>query len=236
MIPKIIHISWKHYNFLKKKSIFIDNCIGNLVKLSKNWKYKISNDKDVDNYLKENLEKKDYDLLKNKHIVEKCDVWRLLKVYNEGGVYTDIDKLCNVSLDSIINEKTKLVLPTCRYLDFSQDFMMSAPQNPIFMEALKLNLERRYLGCNNIYYLGPQTYLHGIMMCVLGKLVDQNEENVIFMKNQIQKYDFIVTYNETPPYDTLIYNNKGKKVKIDYEKEKMKYYTQSKIGHWTGDW
>jgi mannosyltransferase OCH1-like enzyme len=81
--------------------------------------------------------------LQNRHIVEKIDVWRLIKLYNEGGLYIDVDRLVNVSLNDIAKKDIKWILPTCRDNDFSHDFMCSSPGNPVFLETLKLNLSRR---------------------------------------------------------------------------------------------
>jgi mannosyltransferase OCH1-like enzyme len=236
MIPKIIHIAWKTKNILDSDSIFIKNCIGNLVSLADQWDTIIYDDNDIDQYLKENLDRSDYQLLKPKHIIEKSDVWRLIKMYKEGGLYVDIDRLCNIPLDIIAGEDIKVVLPTCKDLDFSQDFMMSESNNPIFIETLKLNLERRHSGCDNVYYLGAQTYLHGIMMSTMGKIVEQNEMNIIQMREKFEMIDFVRTYREDPPYDTIIYRPQLSKVSFDHETEKRKFYTENNIKHWTGDW
>ena len=163
-IPKNIHISWPHKNLLESDSIFVKNCIGGVVNLATGWNHVIHNDSDVDCYLKENISKTDYDLLIDRHIVEKIDLWRLIKLYNEGGLYLDIDRLCDTSINDIIKPETKLVLPTCAEHDFSQDFMCSAPNNPIFKTAIDINLGKRRLGERNVYLLGPQTYFEAVLI------------------------------------------------------------------------
>lgn len=236
VIPKKIHIAWKSRDLLESDSFFIQNCIGKLLELSDDWDAIIYDDNDIDEYLRENLDRKDYLLLENKHIVEKCDVWRLIKMYQEGGLYTDIDRLCNTPLSSIIKETTKTVIPTCGDLDFSHDFMLSAPQNPIFSETLKLNLERRYSGINNIYYLGTQTYAHGIMKSVTGEILPQTKENIIMFREMFETSGFIQTYRESPPYNTFVYREENGQIAIDHEAEKRKFYAECKLKHWTGDW
>src|SRR5210317_1940061 len=96
-IPKIIHVSWKTKNILNDKSPVILNGLVNLKKINPNYKLEISDDNDVEIYLKSRLKKWDYIKIKNKKIVEKIDLWRLLKIYNEGGIYVDIDRYCNIS-------------------------------------------------------------------------------------------------------------------------------------------
>lgn len=236
MIPKIIHISWKTRDILDSESIFIQNCIGNLVNLATDWDTRIYNDDDIETYLKDSLDSRDYNSLKNKHIIEKLDVWRLIKMYNEGGLYVDIDRLCNIPVQILAGDNIKVVLPTCKDLDFSQDFMMSEPKNPIFEETLKLNIERRNGGCDNLYYLGAQTYLHAIMKCSYGKIIEQNEKNIIRMREDFAMTNFIRTYREDPPYNTIIFRPDISKATFDHEVEKRKFYAENNIKHWTGDW
>jgi len=83
-IPKIIHVSWKTKNILNNKSPVILNGLANLKKLNPDYKLEISDDSDVETYLKSKLKKWDYIKVKNKKIVEKIDLWRLFKIYNEG--------------------------------------------------------------------------------------------------------------------------------------------------------
>jgi len=60
--------------------------------LNPEYQIEISDDMDIDNYLKQHIKQYDYNLIKDKHIVEKTDLWRLLKIYNEGGIYVDLDR------------------------------------------------------------------------------------------------------------------------------------------------
>jgi mannosyltransferase OCH1-like enzyme len=77
------------------------------------------------------LEPQLYALIADKHIVQKTDLWRLIKLYIEGGLYMDIDRFVNTPLDGLVDEDTKWVVPTCRDYDFSHDFMMTSPQSPV---------------------------------------------------------------------------------------------------------
>jgi hypothetical protein len=239
LIPKKIHVSWIDKNLLNSNSIFVKECIGNVISLATDWHYEISTDIEINNYLKEHLSSLDYNLISNKHIIEKCDLWRLIKLYNEGGMYVDIDRLCNISINELIDENTKLILPTCLDYDFSQDFMCSAPENPIFNETIKLNLLRRREGHNNVYLLGPQTYFDGITMAMFGKIFEPNERTDVIknVRNMINETNFIKTYREFPPYDTVLFKRKKITNEIfDHENEKRKFYSQSGLKHWSGEW
>jgi hypothetical protein len=237
MIPKIIHISWKNKDILKSDSVFIQNGIKKLVELNPDWDVQISDDCDVDKYLKDNLSIFDYSLLKRKHVVEKLDVWRLIKLYQVGGLYIDIDRYCNISFNEILTDKIKCVLPTCLDHDFSHDFMMSCKSNPVFGYACKLNLERRNQGSTNIYYLGAQTYMHSITKNLLGEEIDTNPGKEVFdnMRNLMNKTDFILTYTENPPIDTIIFRNSNI-TKDQHEMEKREFYASQNIKHWSQQW
>lgn len=240
MIPRKIHCTWKFKSILWDNHPFPKNTIQKLRDLSPNWKVEFHTDNDIDTYLKNNLDKSDYSIISDRHIVEKSDVWRLLKLYNEGGLYTDIDRLANISLDDFITDEIKWVLPTFKDSDFSQDFMCSDVGNPVFIETLKLNLERRRSSDgHNVYYLGPQTYMHGITKTVFGQIIDVNPGLHMFdqMRSELSKLSFIYSYREIPPYDLVTYRPNNKQI-IDFDHEKLKrdYYSSCGMKHWTGDW
>lgn len=236
MIPKVIHATWKDKYLLNNNSTLLDMGIKKLIKINPSWNMQLSDDSDVEEYLKNNLDFKDYSLLSSRPIIEKIDLWRLLKIYIEGGLYIDIDRLCNKSLD-FITDDIKMVLPTCLDYDFSHDFMCSAKNNPIFLKAIQLNLVRRLSGITNIYVLGPQTYMNAITFCILGHSLDPNPGVLAFIniRSVLAQYNFIHTRRENPPYDTIIHNS-GTSYKINHEQEKQIFYKQQNIKHWTGAW
>jgi len=240
-IPKQVHIAWNDKTVLSNPSPLIQNGLKNLVDMNPDWTITIHDDQDIDNYIKDWLSADDYTLLADKHIVEKSDIWRLIKMYNEGGMYVDIDRYCNVKLDSLFDENTKLVLPTCLDNDFSQDIMISAPQNPIYLKTIELILQRRQQGHTNTFFLGPQTYMHAVTEVLCGETIntDPGLEKFIDIRSIISNTGFIKTYKEYPPYDTIIYKHDASEFKTedglikpwnDYKKD---LYVSSGIGHWS---
>ena len=246
MIPKQVHVTWPHKDIIYSNSPLIQNGIANLMLLNPDWTVTVSNDCDVDNYLRNNLSAADYELLEPKHIVEKTDVWRLLKIFNEGGLYMDLDRFCNVDLNSIAASDIKCILPTAADHDFSQDFMCSEPGNPIYKETLDLNLQRRREGCNNVYYLGAQTYMHAITNLLCGHIVNSDPGVNTFaeLRDILAQMNFIKTYREQPPFDTVIYQHDIQKWRgdnppqqtADWEKLKRNLYQENKLRHWTNTW
>jgi mannosyltransferase OCH1-like enzyme len=236
MIPKIVHLSWKTKDLLDSDSPLVQEGMKKLVELNPDWKVTIYDDDEVDEYLKDRLEPKLYALIADKHIVQKTDLWRLVKLFIEGGLYIDIDRFVNKPLNDLIDKDTKWVLPICRDYDFSHDFMMTAPQNPAYSYATQLYLERLQEGHNNIYFLGPQTYMHAITQTLMGETINTNPGKDVLeaIRETIKTASFIKTYREDPPYDTIVYRNDT--LGLDWEQEKRKFYAESGLKHWSGDW
>jgi hypothetical protein len=234
-IPKIAHIAWKTKDVIHSQSPIILNGLKNLINLNPDWTVTIYDDNDVDEYLRGILNKRDYNLIKDIHIVEKTDLWRLFKLYNEGGLYMDIDRFYNIPLSNIITDGIKCVLPTCLDWDFSQDFMLTEPKNPIQAKTIELILERRYAGHKNVFFLGPQTYMHAVTSVLFGEMINTNPgvEKFTEMRKHLEQITFIKTYREHPPHDTIVYKGNGD---MDWEKLKKEFYAEANIKHWSGEW
>ena len=103
MIPKIIHIAWNDKEVLKSDAPLIKHGLKKLVELNPDWDLQISDDADIEAYLQEKMAE-DYELAQSLHIVAKTDIWRLYKMFLEGGLYIDIDRLCNMPLSKLIDD------------------------------------------------------------------------------------------------------------------------------------
>ena len=227
-IEKKIHISWKNKDILNTDFSIIKNGIKALKNLNPEYEFEISDDNDVDNYIKTHISKEDYNLIKDKYIVEKTDVWRLLKIYHEGGIYMDIDRLCNIPLSEIIKPNVKCILPMHYDIDFSQDIMVSCSNNILHKKAIELNLERRRNGWNDVLSLAPITYFHAITKVLLGEQINRypNIENLNKLRNIINDCIYLDTYKEDSPYNSLMY--RGDPVVLD--KNELYKYCDTK--HW----
>jgi mannosyltransferase OCH1-like enzyme len=235
-IPKIIHISWVKKDILNDSHPLIQNGIKNLVELNPDWNLTIYNDEEVDDYLKNNLDSSDYHLIQPCGIVPKTDLWRLIKLYLEGGLYSDLDRYHNIPLNNILEENTKCVLPTWNDYDFSHTFMMSAPNNPIFSTAINMVLHRRRMGNTDVYLLGPQTYMHAVTHTLMGEMIntDPGVETFSRIRSIISEMKFIKTYRETSPGNLI--TNRSDITEEEFEKQKREYYAYSGLKHWTGNW
>lgn len=247
MIPKRIYISWTDEKVIKNQSPLILNGIRNLIDLNPDWTCFVYTDGEVDFYLKDELDQSDYSMIATKHIVAKTDIWRLLKLFNEGGLYIDIDRFCNIPLSNILEPTTKMVLPTCGDYNFSHDFMMSAPNNPVYAIALQMMFERMKAGETNLNELGARTYMHAVTRVMFNKMIDVNPGSDIFndIRNELNESGFVKTYKEKLPFDSIIYKHDPNTFKLgdtkvenpyDWEMLKRELYARYNLRHWTNEW
>lgn len=235
-IPKIIHISWKTKNILDNESPIVLNGLANLKKLNPDYKLEINDDEDVEKYLKNKLNKWDYIKIKNKKIVEKIDLWRLYKMYHEGGIYVDIDRYCNISFENIIKDKVKCILPTHGNVDFSQDIMISCKENPIFKKAIDYNLAKRFLiNPRGVFHLGPPIYMLAVTECVFGKRVKRKPGDEIMnsFRYSLENSEHFQTYKEDLPNDSLIFKFNKDTFQTGNGKGKEAFYNSQSITPWS---
>jgi mannosyltransferase OCH1-like enzyme len=235
-IPKILNLSWPDPEIVYSDHAMIQNGVGNFIKLNPDWKVVVHTDDEVEAYLTQNLDKELYELIQHDHIVPKTDIWRLIKLYSEGGMYMDIDRFVNKKMDDILFENTKCVLCTSQDYDFSHDIMITASNNPIFLNIIQLYFQRKMQGINTVYLLGPQTYMHGVTHTLTGNIIDTNPGSEVFqnLRKQINGTGFIQTYRETLPYDSFVYQ--GEETWDEWEELKRDFYKQNNLKHWTGEW
>jgi mannosyltransferase OCH1-like enzyme len=235
MIPKICSVVWNHKEVLNSQHPMIQNGLHNLIKLNPDWKVTVYTPTEIDNYLKEVLSESNYDLVKNRHFVSKIDLWRLFKLYFEGGFYMDIDKMVNIPLEDIIGDRITWVLPTTKDYDFSCDVLLSAPGNIVFKNCFEMYLNRLANGWTNQYFLGPQTYMHAVSYTLLGEIIntDPGEDQFKRLRDRIAELPFVSTYREVPFNDMLLY--RGTEGDI-LEEIKRDFYKKEGVKHWTGDW
>jgi hypothetical protein len=157
-------------------------------------------------------------------------------MYLEGGLYIDLDRFYNIPLSQIVTNGIRCVLPTHLDHDFSQDLMLCAPNNPMFLDAANLNMHRRRMGWNHIYGLGPQTYMNAVTKNLTGQIIESSpgEETMQKLREQIEKTGFAKTYREVPWKDTLVFKATPEFENVDYELEKKLMYEEFEMHHWTG--
>jgi hypothetical protein len=88
---------------------------------------------------------------------------------------------------------------------------------------------------NNIYFLGPQTYMHGITINIMGDMINSNPgiETMSEIRNRIKQFNFITTFREEPWKYHVLFNATPDFDGVDYELEKRRMYEEFDMHHWT---
>lgn len=235
MIPKFAHVVWNHKQVLHSQHPLIINGLHNLISLNPDWQVTVYTPDDIESDLQNILISSDYDLVKNRHFVSKIDLWRLFKMYFQGGLYMDIDRMVNIPLADIFDDSVDWVIPTTREYDFSCDIMISAPGNPVFKTGFEMYVSRVRAGADHQYFLGPQTYMHAVSWNLCGRIVDTNPgvEAFEMLRDKIAALPFARTYREVPYDDMLVYRgDQGDQL----EWIKRDFYAREGVRHWTGEW
>ena len=235
-IPRIIHVSWKVKNFWNSRNPLFLNGIKNLKEQNPEYTVQVSDDDEVDEYIQSHLSRQDWLLIKDKHIVEKTDLWRLLKIYYEGGMYCDIDRFANIPLREIILGGDRCILPIHRWIDFSQDIMIAEKGMPHVKRAIELNLDRRKEGCKDVLSLGPITYFHAITETYANKQLPRYLERQQFsmLQQLIERIPGFKCFPEHPP-KTLLFDPARGGWKKGNNGSKADFYQECDTTHWTKD-
>jgi hypothetical protein len=244
-------MTWPTKEIVKSQAVLVNLGLRRLIDLNPDWTVTIHEDAEVNEYLEFHLGRNVWNVIRDDHIVTKTDLWRLIKLYEEGGVYCDIDRICDTPLDVVIPEGVNWVLPTCLDHDFSQDFMATAPGNPAFKLAADMYIARRLNGQTNTYYLGPQTFMHAATRALTGHIIDSGCGPWVMgkLREHIASMPFMATYREQPPYNTILQrgdvdrslSSYGKSdlpagVETTHELAKRDLYKEFGMKHWTGEW
>jgi len=245
-IPKVLHVSWKNKDILSSNSPLILNGLKNFEKINPDWKIEISNNKKVDNYIKKNVSPKHYNLIKDKKIVQKTDLWRLLKICNEGGLYIDIDRYVNIPMSKIIKQGTKCVLPMCGRVDFSQDFVCGVANYYIHKNAINKYLQSLEAG-RGIFECGAISYMHSVSESLCGYKV-QRKPNSKFWNDAIYKINHspeIESFIEGGLFDKILFkhdpetfiylNGKTKDLDTEFKNQKAEFYNSQSVQHWNAN-
>jgi mannosyltransferase OCH1-like enzyme len=235
MIPKKIHIVWNHKEVVNSTHPLITNGLLNIIRLNPDWELTVYTPPEIEADLRQVLAEEDYRLVSKRHFVSKIDLWRLFKLYNDGGFYLDIDRPYNIPLSDIIEDGVMWVCPTSQDYDTTCDFLLSSPNNPVFFTAIKMYLQRLREGHTGQYFLGPQTYMHAVTYTVLGEILDTNPgiQKMNIFRDRFKEMPFARTYREIPPNDTVVYKGDiGDKLEV----LKRDFYAKEGVKHWTGEW
>lgn len=233
-IPKKIHLSWKNKNVLDSHYELIRKGAKNLELLNPDWDVQVYDDEDVNRLLRDSIGRDNWNLIKDKKITEKTDLWRLLKTYKEGGLYVDIDRYIDTPLSEVVNHKTSCVLPTFQDVDFSQDFILTCAKNPIIGRAIANNLNYRKQG-KPLFFLAVYSYMQSVCEILGTKIIDRGNNPEYFndIRKKINQCEYLETYREIGPEHHTLFRNIDKQFDTQtFEKDKADFYNGEDVVHW----
>jgi GR25 family glycosyltransferase involved in LPS biosynthesis len=236
-IPKKIHLSWKNKNILDSEYELIKKGAKNLELLNPDWDIEVYDDEDINRLLRDSIGRDNWNLIKDRKITEKTDLWRLLKTYKEGGLYIDIDRYIDTPISEVVNRETSYVLPTFQDVDFSQDFILTCPKNPIVGRAIANNLKYRKQG-KPLFFLAVYSYMQSVCEILGTKIIDRGNNPEYFndIRNKINKCEYLETYRESGPANHILFRNKNSDFSIQqFERDKADFYNGCNVTHWNND-
>lgn len=233
-IPKTVHMTWVSADICDDQNPMILNGLRNTIDMNPDWRVVIYTDHEVNAYLRANLSDQDWQLIEGRPFVERSDVWRLFVMRNLGGIYLDLDRLVNRPWADIIHPHTECFLPTIGDYDFSHDIMISVPGYPLWQTVIDLNLSRRRSGADNIYYLGPQTFMNAVSKFLIGQSLEPDPGRLQFqrLRQAIMARPELQTYKEDNPDYTVVYQHDASSYRSGDGGSKQDFYRRHRVRHW----
>lgn len=193
-IPKHVHMFFPDKEYYRRQPIlpFVSHSIISLINLNPDWNVTVYNDTMIDRVIQRAgdtgiISKKEVDVLigvegeeegqkQTAHIVERSDIARLILMYQQGGIYLDVDRLVSRKFADFITQSTRLCLPTHFDINFAQDILCSSPGNEMFLSIIqkaskiRLESERRkgWTKGSSLFEMGPPLYNSQVLMNVFG--------------------------------------------------------------------
>ena len=107
MISKTIYQTWNTQNLPEK----IEKLHSKMRKKNPEFEHIIFTDEQMNDYINSNADSDIRDAYwKMNHIVAKADIWRYTILFNNGGVYLDIDSEITGSLGGLINDEDEAII------------------------------------------------------------------------------------------------------------------------------
>jgi len=158
------------------------NAVESWIDRNPEYKHQLHDDLDCRNFIADSFSARylaAYDKLRPG--AYKADFWRYCLLCIEGGVYVDIDTVCEASLSSFLKPSDQLVSVRGPFLDFAiwQGFLAVAQGHPLIeatLEHVVSNIERCFYGESGVWPTGPAAM--GIAINRYARVPDRHPFNV----------------------------------------------------------
>jgi mannosyltransferase OCH1-like enzyme len=158
MIPKKIWQTYKtNFNDLPDYAM---SAAETWINKNPDWQYNYMSDEDVMDFVSDNFGKTWLNIFGSCPLgVMRADIWRIMILYINGGMYTDLDTVCNIPASSWFNELSdkRVILNAEHEIHIQQWTFLSENNHPVFSYMLE-NIEE---GFNNPDYSNPH-FVHAM--------------------------------------------------------------------------
>ena len=216
-IPRNIFQTWSTKNISDKFRELSQTWINN----NTNYAYFLFDDSDCEDFIKKNFDESVYNAYCR--IIPgafKADLWRYCILYVYGGVYVDMDTICNRTIDDFLDENIEFMTPidlnNCPYYgkyNLFNCFIASIPRHPILLDCIKRivhNVENNIVPFSNLDFSGP-----GILGKSTNLFLGLDEDNSFIGKEGINnkikflKFEYGTEYIKDLETDTVLFQNKN---------------------------
>jgi hypothetical protein len=136
---KTIHMTFRNHNFPKEK------VFNRWLDLNPDWKIEFSDDTDCLRFIIQHFGQDYAHLFRQVRCgANRSDVWRLCKLYVEGGVYADIDLIPYVPIEQMIGDSDFCTCMSIVEGSIFQAFIYVEKENIIIKECLQSLLDNKY--------------------------------------------------------------------------------------------
>ena len=134
IIPKVIYQTWR--TKILPESIQL---VRKHVKLlNPDYDLQLFDDKDISDYIDRNFSKKVFNAFKQLNSgAARADFWRYCILWNEGGIYLDIDSRISKNIDELINPSDQFIVTREGNPEYFNNWILiSCPRHPILLECI----------------------------------------------------------------------------------------------------
>ena len=219
---KTIYMTFKSHNFPKEK------VFNKWLDLNPDWKIEFSDDNDCLEYIDKHFGQEYVDLFNHiNYGANKADVWRLCKLYVEGGLYADIDIIPLVPIEQMIDD---VDFCTCKsitnYSLFQAFIWVKEKESPIIKECLVSLLNNKHKYKWDINSIEPTIDMYKVLTRLgidikVGTSIDSNNFKIRFLDEYIPIGDYNNKYRWVNSHVRLNGINVMKSRDIDYYNAKM---------------
>lgn len=195
MITKTIYQTWKTQNLPKR----IEKLHSIMRAKNPNYEHIIYTDDQMNDYMLANCDNELYRIFKKlNHIVAKADLWRYTILFNNGGIYLDIDSQINRPLDELIQSNDNAIITAENNENLFVQWALLFEKNHIILEKTLNNIMR------DVHENRNQFDHHALTVVNYAKAIFQ----------VLEQHDHVLDWNTITPTTDITINLSSTSVRI----------------------